>query len=165
MPDPAPSGRHSATGAFSRVLTTARRARTLLLDKMTEPRARRRVVVAPPRKPPAELRGVRVIVEDDPDPDVSYLMQEGFEERRRAHKRGELGFVGVHVEATVFIEDTEQTLVSPGLWGIENDLDEEELDQIVGEEWNALRNVLKTVGVTTEQLPLEVDREWIEWRI
>jgi hypothetical protein len=105
-----------------------------------------------------------VIVEDDPEPDVSYLMQEGFEERRKAHKRGELGFLGVHVEADVFIEDTEQTLVSPGLAGIESDLDDGELDQIVSEEWTALRTVLKTVGVATEQLPLEVDPGWIEWR-
>jgi len=105
-----------------------------------------------------------VIVEDDPDPDVSYLGEVGFEARRKAHKRGEFKLLGVHVEADVFIKDTEQTLVSPGLWGIESDLVEGELDQIVGEEWSALRAVLKTVGVTTEQLPLEVDREWIEWR-
>ncbi|KKK92191.1 hypothetical protein LCGC14_2705370, partial [marine sediment metagenome] len=30
--------------------------------------------------------------------------------------------------------------------------------------WAALRAVLKTVGVATEQLPLEADRKWIEWR-
>jgi len=105
-----------------------------------------------------------VIVEDDPDPDVAYLREAGFEERRKAHKRGEFKLLGVYVEADVVIEDTEQSLVSPGLWGVESDLSEEELGQIVGEEWGALRAVLKTVGVATEQLPLEVDREWIEWR-
>ena len=130
---------------------------------MTEPR-RHRVVVAPVRKPPAELRGVRVIVKDDPDPDVLYLEQEGFDERRTAYKRGELGFLIVRIEADVFIKDTEQTLVSPGLGGIESDLSEEELDGIISEEWTALRVVLKAVGVATEQLPLEADRKWIEWR-
>ena len=144
-------------------LTNPANARTLISDKMTEPR-RHRVVVAPVRKPPAELRGVRVIVEDDGDPDVSYLEQDGFEERRAAYKRGELGFLIVRVEADVFIKDTEQLLVSPGLGGIESDLSEEELDGIVSEEWAALRAVLKTVGVATEQLPLEADRKWIEWR-
>lgn len=144
-------------------MTGLANARTLISDKMTEPR-RHRVVVAPVRKPPAELRGVRVIVENDPDPDVSYLEQEGFEDRRAAYKRGELGFLGVRVEADVFIKDTEQMLVSPGLEGIESDLAEGELDQIIGEEWTALRAVLKTVGVATEQLPLEASREWIEWR-
>ena len=70
----------------------------------------------------------------------------------------------MRVEADVFIKDTEQMLVSPGLEGIESDLAEGELDQIIGEEWTALRAVLKTVGVATEQLPLEASREWIEWR-
>ena len=105
-----------------------------------------------------------MIVEDDPDPDVAYLSEAGFEERRKAHRRGEFKFLGVHVEADVVIEETEQTLVSPGLWGVESDLVDGELDQIVGEEWNALRPVLKSVGVATEQLPLEVDPGWIEWR-
>ena len=131
---------------------------------MSDLHARRRVVAVPDRRPPAELRGVRVIVEDDPDPDVSYLEQDGFEERRAAYKRGELGFLIVRVEADVFIEDTEQMLVSPSLGGIESDLSEEELDGIVSEEWAALRTVLKTVGVATGQLPLEADHKWIEWR-
>lgn len=144
-------------------MTSLANAQTLIGDKMIEPR-RHRVVVAAVRKPPAELRGVRVIVEDDPDPDVSYLEQDGFEERRAAYKRGELGFLIVRIETDVFIEDTEQVLVSPGLGGIESDLAEGELDQIIGEEWAALRTVLKTIGVSTAQLPLEADHKWIEWR-
>jgi len=105
-----------------------------------------------------------VIVEDDPDPDVAYLREAGFEERRKAHKRGEFKLLATYVEADVFIEDTAQTLVSPGLWGVESDLAQEELDEVIAEEWAALRAVLKSVGVATEQLPLEVDREWLEWR-
>lgn len=105
-----------------------------------------------------------MIVEDDPDPDVVYLAEAGFEERRAAYKGGELGFLCVRVESDVLIKDTEQTLVSPGLGSIESDLTESELDQIIDEEWGALRVVLKTVGVPTHQLPLEIDREWIEWR-
>jgi hypothetical protein len=128
------------------------------------PHARRRVVAVPARRPPAELRALRAVVEEDPDPDVSYLAQEDLAERRTAHERGEFGLVGVRVEADVFIEGTEQTLTSPGLWGVESDLSEDELDQLVAEEWSALRAVLKAVGVSTEQLPLEADREWIEWR-
>lgn len=105
-----------------------------------------------------------MIVEDDPEPDVSYLAQEGFEDRRKAHARGEFVFLAVCVEADVRIEDTDQTLVSPGLCGVESDLAQEELDQIISEEWTSLRAVLKTVGISTDQLPLEVDPEWIEWR-
>lgn len=125
---------------------------------------RRRVVVAPARRAPAELRAIRVIVEEDPDPDTSYLDQDDFEERRAAYKAGEFRFVGVRAEAEVVIEETDQVLSSPGLWGIESDLGEEDLDRIVSEEWAALRSVLKTVGVATDQLPLEADRAWIEWR-
>jgi hypothetical protein len=125
---------------------------------------RRRVVAAPARRAPAELRVVRVIVEEDPDPDASYLDQDDFEDRRAAYKRGEFHFVGVRAEAEVTIEETEQVLTSPGLWGIEGDLDEEELMRVVSEEWSVLRDVLKTIGVSTEKLPLEANREWIEWR-
>lgn len=105
-----------------------------------------------------------MIVEDDPDPDVSHLEQDGFEERLEAFRRGDFRFLGVHVEADVLIEETEQTLVSPGLWGVESDLDETELDGIIAEEWSALRSVLKTVGAPTSELPLDAQREWVEWR-
>ncbi len=133
--------------------------------KMSHPsRTRRRVVEAPTRRPPVALQAVRVIFEEDLDPDVSYLDQDEFADRRSEHKRGEFHFVGVRVEADVLIADTTQTLMSPGVSGIESDTDEEDLDRLVDEEWKALRDVLKTVGVPTEQLPLEVDRAWVEWR-
>jgi len=105
-----------------------------------------------------------VIFEEDPDPDVSYLEQDEFEERLAAFKRDEFNFVGLRVEAEVLIAETVQLLTSPGLAGIESDTDEEGLDQMIGDEWSALRAVLKTVGVPTEKLPLAVEREWIEWR-
>ena len=128
------------------------------------PRPPRRRIVMAPTRPPAELRAVRVVVEEDSDPDVSYLEQEGLEERLAEYRKGEFGFVTVRAEAEVGIAETEQLLASPGLRGIENDATPEEIEQIAAEEWAALRNVLKTVGVSTEQLPLELDREWIEWR-
>lgn len=105
-----------------------------------------------------------MIVEQDPHPDSSYLEQDEFEERLEAYKREEFELIGVRVEAEVVIEETVQTLKSPGLWGIESDLEGDELDEIIHGEWSALRNVLKTVGIPTEQLPLDAKREWIEWR-
>ena len=128
------------------------------------PHTRRRVVEAPTRRPPAELQSVRVIFEEDPDPDTSYLEQDEFEDRLAAYKRGEFHFVGVRAEAEVLIAETVQTLRSPGLYGIESDTDEEELDGLAAEQWTGLRAVLKTVGVPTDQLPLAPNREWIEWR-
>ena len=103
------------------------------------------------------------IFEEDLDPDVSYLEQDEFEDRLAAYKKGKFNLVGVRVEAEVTIAETTQTLASPGLGGIESDSEQEYLDEIIAEEWKALRVVLKTVGVSTEELPLEVDRAWITW--
>ena len=135
------------------------------LDKMSDtPPARRRVVAAPGRRPPAELRSIRVVIEHDPDPDISFLEQDEFEERLAAYKKGEFDFVGVHAEAEVVIEGVVQTLTSGGLWGIESDSGEEYIESVAVEEYEQLRKVLKTVGVSTAQLPQEIERDWIEWR-
>lgn len=107
---------------------------------------------------------MRVIVEADPDADDSYLRHEGLEERRSAYKRDEFGFVRVRAEADVTIAEIEQVLTSAGLGGIESDSEDEYTDEIVSREWRGLRNVLKAVGVSTDQLPIDVDPEWVEWR-
>jgi hypothetical protein len=130
---------------------------------MTDPPRRPRVVEVA-RKPPAELRSIRVVVEADPDPDVAFLDQEELADRRDAYRRGEFSFIGLRIEAEVLIAGTTQVLESPGLWGIESDTDEDSLTQIAEEEWAVIRAVLKTIGVPTSELPLEMDREWIEWR-
>lgn len=124
--------------------------------------SRRRTVHAA-RKPPAELREVRVVVVEDTDPDPSYLDQEEFEDRREAYQRGDFYFVGVRAEAEVVIEGTLQTLQSGGLWGIESDSERSYFEEVANEEWSQLRDVLKTVGVATKQLPLKADPEWIDW--
>jgi hypothetical protein len=111
---------------------------------------RRRVVAAPARRPRAELRAVRVIFEPDTD------AQEG--------GAGKFDFMRVFAEAEVAIDGIEQTLTSGGLDGIEDDAGDEYLDEVIEQEWGVLRGVLKTVGVSTEQLPLAVNREWIQWR-
>ena len=131
---------------------------------MSHPPQRRRVVAAAARKPPTELRSVRVVIEEDADPDISYLEQDEFEDRLAAHKSGEFHFVGIHVEAEVLIASTVQVLTSPGIWGVESDTDEAGFEQIAGDEWLALRDVLKDVGIPTDQLPLAPKHEWFEWR-
>jgi hypothetical protein len=128
-------------------------------------RPRRRVVEAPARRPRAELQTIRVVIAPDPDPDVSYLEQDGFADRRAAYERGEFDFVGVRAEADVLIESTVQTLASAGLWGIENDADStDEIVDIAIEEYGQLRKILKTIGVPAAQLPTEFDARWIERR-
>jgi len=126
---------------------------------------RRRVVAAPAHKAPAELRSVRILITADEYPDASYLEQDEFEERLDAYERGDFSLVGVRAEAEVTIEGIAQTLKSSGLYGIESDSEQEYFDEVFDQEWSQLRSVLKTVGVPTEQLPLEVDLGWIERRI
>lgn len=131
------------------------------------PQTRRRVVAAPARRAPAALRSIRVVVEYDPDPDVSFLEGDEFEERLAAYKRGEFDFVGVRAEAEVVIEGVVQLLTSGGLWSVESDSGEEYIGEIAVEEYEQLRRVLKTIGVPTSELPTadaKQVREWIEWR-
>ena len=125
---------------------------------------RRRVVAAPARKSPIKLETVRVVVEHDPDPDISYLEQDEFDERLKAYQDGEFAFVGVRAEADVVIGGVVQTLTSGGLWGIESDSDREYIEEVAGEEYSELRKILTEVGVPTAQLPLEIEREQIDWR-
>lgn len=121
---------------------------------------RPRVVEASARRAPAKLESIRVIVEHDPDPDISYLEQEDFEERLAAYKNEEFSFLGVHAEADVVIGGVVQTLTSGGLWGIESDSGDEYIEEVAVQEYEELRKILKTVGVPTADLPLEMDPAW-----
>lgn len=125
----------------------------------------RRVVHVGPaarRRSKINLAKIRVLVVPDTDPDTSYLEQEGFEERLAQYQNGDFYFVGVRAEAEVEIDGTTQTIVSPGLWGVESDMDKIEFDSTAGEEWDALREILLTIGVPSEQIPQKFER--LEWR-
>jgi hypothetical protein len=146
-------------------LTARPFSRTLPSDKMSDgARPRRREVEAPARRPRPKVQVIRVVIEDDPNPDTAYLGQAELAERRAAYARDEFSFLAVRAEAEVVIEGIAQTLTSAGAPGIESDIGEEYVAQVAQEEWSALRDVLKTVGVPTNQLPLAVAREWVEWR-
>lgn len=103
---------------------------------------------------------MHVIFTPDSSPDTSYLNEDGL----AAYEREEFDFMRVRAEAEVAIERVPQTLTSAGIAGVESDAEDEYLDEVIDGEWGALRAVLKTVGVPTEQLPFAVDRAWIEWR-
>lgn len=126
--------------------------------------ARKRVVDGARKRQAPQLHSVKVLVLHDEDPDLSYLDQDDFEDRRDAFERGDFSFVGVRAEAEVAIGGIIQTLTSGGLWGIESDSGEEYIEEVAGQEWGELRKVLLDVGVPTSQLPQKVDPKWIEWR-
>jgi len=97
----------------------------------------------------AELHAVRIIFERDSD-------------ARALRERDER--LVMYAEAHVNIAGIDQMLYSRGLSGIESDAETEYLEEVVTKEWSELRDVLKAVGVSTDRLPLEVDRTWVEWR-
>lgn len=126
---------------------------------------RRRVIVEAARKRCApKLDSIRVLVLSDDDPDTSYLDQEEFEDRREEYDRGDYFFVGVRAEAEVVIAGVLQTFTSGGLWGVESDSGDEYIQEIAGEEYAELRKILTSVGVATSELPMKIERRWIEWR-
>jgi hypothetical protein len=133
---------------------------------MSLPRSpsRRRVVEDVSRNRPV-LIDVRVIFARDPFEGATYLEEDGLEERKREYERGDFEFVYARAEADVEIESIGQILTSAGLYGIESDSEQEYLDEIVARQWSDLRDVLKSVGVPTAELPIEVDPTWVEWRM
>lgn len=127
--------------------------------------ARKRVVDGARKRQAPQLHSVKVLVLHDEDPDLSYLDQDDFEDRRDAFERGDFSFVGVRAEAEVAIGGIMQTLTSGGLWGTESDSGDEYFLEIADQEWHELRKILTDVGVPTSQLPAKVDPKWIKWRV
>jgi len=126
--------------------------------------ARRRVVEAPRGKRSApEVESIRVVVLPDEEADDSYLDQTEFDDRRAEYQRGDFHFVGVRAEAEVTINGIAQTLVSGGLYGVESDL-KEYIEEVAQDEYNDLRKILTSIGVSTSRLPQKIERGWIQWR-
>jgi hypothetical protein len=126
---------------------------------------RKRVVEAPARKRRSapELASIKVLVLHDDEPDTSYFDDEEFADRRAEYENGDFTFVGVRAEAEVVIDGVTQTLTSGGIWGVESDA-KEMIEEHASDEWSDLRQILKTVGVSTSELPAKFDPKIIEWR-
>jgi len=62
----------------------------------------------------------RLECDHDPDPDLSYMDQEGFEEEKKAWENGELVCVYVRARIQLHFKSTSslETITSPGLYGI-----------------------------------------------
>jgi len=126
---------------------------------------RKRIVEAARKRRSPELNSVRVLVLPDEDSDTSFLDQDEFEDQKQAFQRGDFSFVGVVAKAEIVVDGIVQTITSGGLWGIESDSDKTYIAEVAGEEYGDLRRILKTLGVPTSELPMEVDPKWIEWRV
>jgi hypothetical protein len=94
-------------------------------------------------------RILKVVVKqvEDSDPNVSYLEQDGFEDRLQAYRNGLFGYVGVVAHATVQLGgDLTQQVHSGGLWGIESDSDGSYLAEVAKAELGELRKELHVIG-------------------
>ena len=93
----------------------------------------------------------------DYDADVSYLEQEGFEDRLRQYRNGQFGFMGIGAKAEIVIDGVCQTITSGGLWGIEDDSDEAYLATIESDEITGLTNQLCSLGFSPKAITKALD--------
>jgi hypothetical protein len=84
---------------------------------------------------------VKVQVIHDDDADISYLEQEGFEDRLADYKADKFTFYGVRVKVIVHNWKTgcSKTFQSPGLWGIDSDNSSQYFYEVAGDEMAILR--------------------------
>lgn len=101
----------------------------------------------------AEVKEITVVEEADTDPDVSWLEQQAEEGDAFAKKRladyesGDWVMIGIFVEAEVEVNGTMQTIRTPGLWNTESDSERSYKDEIAGEEYEELKDILKGLGI------------------
>lgn len=96
---------------------------------------------------------------DDDSPDLSYLEQsydsdvpnleerdmyrKRDAERLAAYRRGDWHMIGIRAKATIWIQrsgyQTNYTIESPGLWGVESDSEKSYLDSVFKEECSILQ--------------------------
>lgn len=75
-------------------------------------------------------------------------------ERMERFMRGELVSYGVKAEATFSVDDTVQSIESPGVWGVESDTGENYANAIASEQLERLAKILDEFGVERPD-PLE----------
>lgn len=97
------------------------------------------------------LHTITLSVLPDPDPDTSYLDDDG----RRHYADGDFTYVGVRATAEYVVDGTMQTVHSPGLWGIECwhisseiDRSEEYICECLDEQESLLLDSLRSLGFT-----------------
>jgi hypothetical protein len=93
----------------------------------------------------------------DDDPDVSWLEQEGFEDRRETYELGYWYLFGVRLLARITLEHAGRIpetieLRTPGLWGVESDAGEEYLDEIAADELPMLVEDLRAFGFSPTEI-------------
>lgn len=103
------------------------------------------------------MTDIRIEVEHvpDADADTSYLDDDNWRlhedkaaaaRRRKEYEDGAFGYIGIRATATVEQPDSILTLMSPGLWGIEDDSGADYFREVAQEEVNFLARELALYG-------------------
>lgn len=95
----------------------------------------------------------------DEHPDWSYLEQEGFEDRLKEFQNDNLYFIGIRAETNLYIPKGNNTcqimkINSGGLWSIEFDTPEEDLQDIIQHELSDILDTLSMFGINTNNIPV-----------
>ncbi len=102
-------------------------------------------------KPKTSVMGVRILVLQDDHHDMSYLEQEGFEDRLAAYRAGDFSFVGVRLDVKLNIAVGDdwvfQSITTPGLWSIESDSGEDYFREVAADEFATLAEMLAELCV------------------
>jgi hypothetical protein len=98
------------------------------------------------------ILSVNVETLPDYDHDASYLEQDGFEDRLKQYHNREFGYIGVRAVAQISVNGTIQHISSAGLWGIEDDSDQNYLNEVGDEEKSELRSHLRAIGFSTRAI-------------
>jgi hypothetical protein len=126
----------------------------------------------PITKAPA-VKAVRIMSAVDESPDLSWLEDESrykgepprmvakylAQDQERLRTYGDQWWmIGIWAEADVVVDGVIQKIRSGGLWGIESDSDKSYFQEVAGEEYRALVDILKQIGV--RRIPPFKDAEW-----
>jgi hypothetical protein len=107
-------------------------------------------------------------IEPEPwKPEEGEEVRERMEERKRRWEQGEWWMTGVRAAAKVRWYDESapdghyliETISTPGLWGVESDAGEEYLDEIYREELTTLRDMLKAMGFSDDDINEHLSKE------
>jgi hypothetical protein len=99
----------------------------------------------------------------DYDPNISYLDQDGFEERKEQYHNDVFSLMGINVETEIHtsLDNGKNWLInhisSGGLWGIESDSGEEYLKNVAIEEMSELRTTLAGMGFSETAIKRSFD--------
>jgi hypothetical protein len=90
-------------------------------------------------------------LQEDDDPDLSCLEEEGEEERKTAFEAGEWVYVGIYAEVWVWVPlkdgtRVRQHLQTPGVWGIEDDAGEDFFQEIFADQCDVLAEIIEQLG-------------------